>query len=336
MSSPIALLLSVLPSYIKIFAYRLLGMKIGRDVRIGFGTLLLCSRVELLDGAQIGHFCLIRANELRMGKRATISNLVRIAAFSVVMKSQSTIGSQNEISGVRTDPRSTLYLGPASFILPHCFVNVFRPVHLGRNVGLGGGSYLFTHGVWLSKLDGFPVSYGGITIEDDVWLPWSCFIMPNVTIGTRTIVGARSLVNKSLPAGVLAAGAPAKILREKSNIDLTPEERAQVLADISKTLGGERGVTARIDSTANADIHYLDGERLLVLHKAAGEPLAAFPTLNVVFDDLDREAASRSPIWSLADYASSPYALISPPARRWFSQARDVGVRFYPIDEDAA
>ena len=35
-----------------------------------------------------------------------------------------------------------------------------------------------------------------------------------VTIGDRTVIGANSVVTKDLPAGVVAAGAPAKVIKE--------------------------------------------------------------------------------------------------------------------------
>ena len=39
-------------------------------------------------------------------------------------------------------------------------------------------------------------------------------VMPGVTIGENTIVGAHSFVNKNLPANVIAVGCPVKILRK--------------------------------------------------------------------------------------------------------------------------
>lgn len=331
-----AALLSVLPGFIKLRIYRALGMQIGTGVRIGFGTLMLCRNVRLHDRASIGKFCLIRAESLEMGKRAAIMNLVRIAVHSCVMKSQTTIWSQNEIAGDLGDEQSTLYMGPASGILQHCYINVARPITLGRNVGVGGGSYLFTHGMWLSRLDGFPVAYGPIAIADDVWLPWGCFILPNITIGSRVVVGARSVVTKSLPAGVLAAGVPAKVIKEKSNADLTRAERLVVLEQITQSLAIRRRLSSTIETGPLIDEHYCDEVRLLVIHKEPGAPLAPLPSLNVVFEPLDERAAKQAAVWSLTDYRSSPYDRISPQAHRWFAEARTMGVRFYPIDEDFA
>jgi acetyltransferase-like isoleucine patch superfamily enzyme len=311
-----------------------MGMKIGTKVKIGFGTLLMCPEVVIEDGAYVGHFCVLRAKSLRLGKRAKIHNMVRVNAFSVVMKSQSTIYSQNQIAGDCEDKRSTIHLGVASSILQHCYVNLARPVYLGRNVGVGGGSYLFTHGLWLSKLDGFPVAYGEITVEDDVWLPWGCFVMPGITIGTRSIVGACSVITKNIPPGVLVAGVPAKIIREKSTIDLNSDERAKILMDISESLAAKNGAVVRIECSLQRDLHYIDERLVLVLHKNFGAVFTDDSALNVVFDVLDHDQASRMPAWSLKDYTSSPHKLFSPSILDWMSQAAAVGARFYPIDED--
>lgn len=60
-----------------------------------------------------------------------------------------------------------------------------------------------------------------IILEDDVWLARSVIVNAGVTIGRGTIVAAGSVVTKSLPAGVLAGGAPARIIK---NLDQCSKE----------------------------------------------------------------------------------------------------------------
>lgn len=52
-----------------------------------------------------------------------------------------------------------------------------------------------------------------ITIEDNVWIGGGSIICPGVTIGAHTVVGAGSVVTKSLPDRVVAVGNPARVLR---------------------------------------------------------------------------------------------------------------------------
>jgi acetyltransferase-like isoleucine patch superfamily enzyme len=53
-----------------------------------------------------------------------------------------------------------------------------------------------------------------VVIGDNVWIGLQAIILPGVTIGRDTVVGAGSVVVSSLPAGVLAAGNPARIKRQ--------------------------------------------------------------------------------------------------------------------------
>jgi maltose O-acetyltransferase len=53
-----------------------------------------------------------------------------------------------------------------------------------------------------------------IAIGDNVWLGGGVIVLPGVTIGDDSAVGAGSVVTKDLPAGVLAVGNPARVVRE--------------------------------------------------------------------------------------------------------------------------
>lgn len=59
-----------------------------------------------------------------------------------------------------------------------------------------------------------------MTIEDEVWLGGHVTILPGVTIGRGSIIGAGSVVTKDVPAGVVAAGNPCKVLRALTEEDL--------------------------------------------------------------------------------------------------------------------
>ena len=53
-----------------------------------------------------------------------------------------------------------------------------------------------------------------IAIGDNVWLGGGVIVCPGVTIGDDTVVGAGAVVTRDLPAGVVAGGVPARVLRE--------------------------------------------------------------------------------------------------------------------------
>jgi maltose O-acetyltransferase len=53
-----------------------------------------------------------------------------------------------------------------------------------------------------------------ISIGDDVWLGGGVIVLPGVTIGANTVVGAGAVVAEDLPADVVAVGNPACVVRE--------------------------------------------------------------------------------------------------------------------------
>jgi len=64
-----------------------------------------------------------------------------------------------------------------------------------------------------------------ITLADNVWLGGGVIVCPGVSIGQDTVVGAGAVVTKDLPGGVVAAGVPARVLREigdRDRVDVPP------------------------------------------------------------------------------------------------------------------
>jgi maltose O-acetyltransferase len=58
-----------------------------------------------------------------------------------------------------------------------------------------------------------------ITIGSDVWVGGGAIICPGVSIGSRTIIGAGSVVTRDIPEGVFAAGNPCRVVREITEED---------------------------------------------------------------------------------------------------------------------
>ncbi len=58
-----------------------------------------------------------------------------------------------------------------------------------------------------------------IKIGNNVWIGGSVCVMPGVTIGDNTVIGGGSVVVKDIPAGVIAAGNPCKVIRKITEAD---------------------------------------------------------------------------------------------------------------------
>ncbi len=122
-----------------------------------------------------------------------------------------------------------------------CFQVTFGKIIIGNHVMFGpgvnihGGNHKFNEIGRLMK-DATPKQWGDdgvITIEDDCWIGANAIILSNVTIGKGSVVGAGSVVTKSLPPYSVYTGVPSAKVRSR----FTEEEIEQH----EKILGG--GVT---------------------------------------------------------------------------------------------
>lgn len=205
--------IGLLPSSLKIAYYRRKGAVIGEGVSIGPLAILDCKKIVIGDHAEIGMACMIRANEFTMGRYSNLGMLVIIDTHKVIIGEEVTIQEQVYIGGLKTD-KSEIEIGDLSMIFSQSVINPTHPIKIGKRVGIGGSNFLFTHGTWQPILQGFPVAFGPITIEDGVWFPWRVFVLPNVHIGKEATIGAGSVINRDVPARSLAAGVPAKVIRK--------------------------------------------------------------------------------------------------------------------------
>jgi acetyltransferase-like isoleucine patch superfamily enzyme len=61
-----------------------------------------------------------------------------------------------------------------------------------------------------------PTKHASIVIGKDAWLGTGVVVMPGVTIGEGSVVGANSVVTRDVPPYTIVAGAPARFIREVS------------------------------------------------------------------------------------------------------------------------
>ncbi|WP_193507115.1 acyltransferase [Streptomyces coeruleorubidus] len=127
-----------------------------------------------------------------------------------------------------------LHLGDRSYIAAHayvtgdirtgadCTINPFTVVRgtvtLGDGVRIGAHSSLlaFNHGTSPGlPVHQQPVTSRGITVGDDVWIGSHVVVVDGVTIGDHCVVGAGAVVTKDLPAWTVAAGNPARPIRDR-------------------------------------------------------------------------------------------------------------------------
>ena len=96
--------------------------------------------------------------------------------------------------------------GGVVFDESHCWL-----IQIGNRVSLAPYVYLLAHDASMVKHLGV-TRIGKIIIGDRVFVGARTIILPGVTIGADSVIGAGSVVTKSIPAGVVAAGNPAKVI----------------------------------------------------------------------------------------------------------------------------
>lgn len=105
-----------------------------------------------------------------------------------------------------------------------CHIGVINKIIIGDNVLVGCNVLITDHSHGLNNyedVDTAPAdrplySKGPVIIEDNVWICENAVILAGVTIGHNSIIGANSVVTKSIPPYSIAAGNPARVIREIS------------------------------------------------------------------------------------------------------------------------
>ncbi|MFQ9922252.1 MAG: sugar O-acetyltransferase [Beduini sp.] len=116
---------------------------------------------------------------------------------------------------------SNISVGDDCFINFDCIFLDLNRITLGNNVMIGPRVSIYTASHPIDK----EVRKSGleyalpVVIGDDVWIGGSVVINPGVEIGKGTIIGSGSVVTKNIPANVIAAGNPCRIIRALSAQD---------------------------------------------------------------------------------------------------------------------
>ncbi len=167
------------------------GAKIGKKCKF-YGTPIINrsfgSRIE------IGSYCSFRSDKT--------SNLVGLNRKCIL----ATFGEKTEIIIGNNSGFSGTVIGAANSI------------KIGNNV-LSGANVLITDFDWhpidpAKRHTSEGVKSAPVVIKDNVWLGINSVILKGVTIGENTVIGANSVVVKDIPANVIAAGNPCKVIKK--------------------------------------------------------------------------------------------------------------------------
>jgi maltose O-acetyltransferase len=112
-------------------------------------------------------------------------------------------------------PAGTLEIGDRVLINHGCSIGATKLVRIGERCNIGSQAILIDnafHELDPARRDEQPEPQP-VILEPNVWLAARVIVLPGVTIGRNSVVGAGSVVTRDIPADVLAAGIPAKVIR---------------------------------------------------------------------------------------------------------------------------
>jgi maltose O-acetyltransferase len=112
-------------------------------------------------------------------------------------------------------PGGLLEIGDQVLINYGCSIGATELVRIGSRANIGTHVMLIDnafHHLDPERRDEAPPS-APVILEENVWLAARVIVLPGVTVGENSVIGAGSVVTHDVPANVLAAGCPAKVIR---------------------------------------------------------------------------------------------------------------------------
>ena len=227
------LLYGLLPSPLKIWIYRLKGYRIGKNVTLSFGSVVCGREVQIGDHSRIGFLAAIRGRRILIGAHVQIGAMTIIDTPILEIGDGTKINEQVFVGGLQF-PDSKLTIGRNCQIMQMTFINPAKSIRIGDDTGIGGDCLLFGHTSWLSKFEGYPVDFQPIEIGNSVSVAWRVFILPGSRIGDGAVIGANSLVNRTVPPRCLAVGFPVRVVSKAPDFpaELTDSDKQRFLKEI--------------------------------------------------------------------------------------------------------
>jgi acetyltransferase-like isoleucine patch superfamily enzyme len=118
-----------------------------------------------------------------------------------------------------------IFLGDNIYIAPNFHISA-RNLKIGNNIIIGPNlllecdDHVFKNvgkTIWATFTE--ERTFGSVTIEDDVWIGGNVTILKNVIIGEGCIIGAASVVTKSLPPYSICVGSPCRPVKARFNVE---------------------------------------------------------------------------------------------------------------------
>lgn len=138
------------------------------------------------------------------------------------------LGSLGESAYIKppfyVDYGGQISIGARTFVNYNLMALDVAPITIGKDCQIGPNVQLLTptHPIDPQTRKDKLEAAKPIVLADNVWLGGGVIVCPGVTIGENSVIGAGSVVTRDIPANVVAAGSPARVLYEIGGPE-TPE-----------------------------------------------------------------------------------------------------------------
>jgi acetyltransferase-like isoleucine patch superfamily enzyme len=115
-------------------------------------------------------------------------------------------------------PQARIEIGEGCFLNRNTMLAALERIEIGDHTMFANGCFVgdadhrFDDPDTPITMQGF-CGKGPVRIGSNCWFGVNCVVTGGVTIGDRCVIGANSVVNRDLPAGTIAAGAPANVIK---------------------------------------------------------------------------------------------------------------------------
>lgn len=210
-------------------------IRVGKDVSFGSNVKIKLNGVfSIGDFSRLGNDTEILGHNVTIGSHLFHSSGLRVGGG----------GRENHTANLTIGDRCTIH---------NNFINVCEPILIGDDVGLSTEVAILTHGYWLSVLEGFPASFVGVKIGSGVIIGYRSLIMMGAVIPEKTVIGAQSVVTKTLEKKGIYAGSPARFIK-----DIKPLTYDQKIAEISRIIEDykSKSVYRGVNTSQNLTLDY--------------------------------------------------------------------------------
>lgn len=142
-----------------------------------------------------------------------------VGGESVRLGNDVTIWRHARIEALNTQRNNTrIEIGDGTVIQPYVHIGAIDSIRIGRGVLMASHVYITDHDHDFRNpqepvIENSRVLAASVSIGDYVWLGEQVMVLKGVTIGARAVIGAGSIVTHDIPAGSIAVGAPARVIR---------------------------------------------------------------------------------------------------------------------------